>query len=159
MTDRIPSASASVIAAEPPPAAGLPPAPLAPGQVRRRRMVAAAVTAGAAAGLAYLAGHNPHNPTVPMPACPIRHVTGLDCPACGTLRLTYDLLHGHWTQAVHDNVFVLAGAPLLVGLLARQARAVWRGDRAPLPPALAYGLGATAAAWMIIRNLPGWPLR
>ncbi|WP_163549525.1 DUF2752 domain-containing protein [Candidatus Frankia nodulisporulans] len=121
-------------------------------------MAGAAVMAGAALGLTYVYGHDPHDPTVAMPTCLIRHVTGLDCPACGTLRLTYDLLHGHWARAGHDNLFVLAGAPLLLGLLVRQTRAVWQGRRAPLPPALAYGLGATALAWMIIRNLPGWPL-
>ncbi|KJE25179.1 Protein of unknown function (DUF2752) [Frankia torreyi] len=110
------------------------------------------------AGLTYLAGHDPHDPSTAMPGCPIHRVTGLDCPACGTLRATYDVLHGRWAAAGHDNVFVLACAPLLAGLLARQARAV-RDDRyAPLPAPLAYGLGGAALVWMIVRNLPGWPL-
>jgi hypothetical protein len=171
VTDRRPSTAAALGPATPsaagggaasatPPAGGAPdlaPAALAPAAVRRRRIVAGCVAAAGVAGLAYLVGHDPHDPGVPMPGCPIHRVTGLDCPACGTLRATYSLLHGHWAAAVHDNAFVLACAPLLAGLLARQGLAVRRGRRAPLPPPLAYGLGAVALAWMVVRNLPSWP--
>ncbi|WP_055749068.1 DUF2752 domain-containing protein [Frankia sp. AvcI1] len=132
-----------------------PPAATGPG---RRRAAVWGVVAAAVAGLTYLAGHDPHDPSTVMPGCPIHRATGLDCPACGTLRATYDVLHGRWAAAGHDNVFVLACAPLLAGLLARQARAV-RDDRyAPLPAPLAYGLGGAALVWMVVRNLPGWPL-
>ncbi|MCL9762064.1 DUF2752 domain-containing protein [Frankia sp. AiPa1] len=131
------------------------PEQVTPEQARRRRGIGVAVAAGAVAGLGYLVGHDPHDPRVAMPLCPVRHLTRLDCPACGSLRATYDLLHGHWAHAAHDNVFALACAPLLAVLLTRQARAVWQGRRAPLPAAPAYGLGAAAAVWMLVRNICG----
>lgn len=131
---------------------------LGAGRRRSRRLVTLAGAAGAVAGLAYLSVADPHDPATAMPGCPIRHVTGLDCPACGTLRLVHDLLHGRLGAAVQDNLFVLAVSPLLLYLLLRQVRAVRRGELAPVPRPLAYGLAAAAGVWMLVRNLPGWPL-
>lgn len=124
----------------------------------RRRLVLAGAGCCLLAGLGYLAGTDPHDPSSVMPRCPVRAVTGLDCPACGGLRLTYDLLHGMPAAAVRDNLFLLVCSPLLVALVVRQARAFDRGHPAPLPRPLAYGLTGAALAWMAVRNLPGWPL-
>lgn len=110
-------------------------------------------------GLGYLRGADPHDPFTPMPVCPTKRVTGLDCPACGGLRLVYDLLHGDLRAARRDNPFLLICSPLLVYLLVRQAGARRQGEPAPIPPALAYGLSGSALTWMILRNLPAWPLK
>ncbi|SNQ48504.1 conserved hypothetical protein [Frankia canadensis] len=155
MTDRSPTAGGPTAGGERAPRSGGADMPAA--VARRRRVVAAAVAGAGVVGLVYLAGHDPHDPGVAMPRCPIRHLTGLDCPACGTLRATHSLLHARWATAARDNGFVLACAPLLGGLLARQARAVAAGRHAPVPPRVAYGLGAAALAWMALRNLPFWP--
>ncbi len=116
------------------------------------------VVACALAGIGYLVVADPHDPHAVMPACPIRLVTGLDCPACGSLRLVHDLLHGQVQAAIHDNLFVLTCSPILMYLLWRQARAVRRGEKARVPRSLAYGLAGAAFVWMAVRNLPGWPL-
>jgi hypothetical protein len=112
----------------------------------------------AAAGIGYLAVADPHDPDAVMPVCPVKLATGLDCPACGGMRLVYDLLHGHVRAAVHDNLFLLACSPVLLYLLWRQVRAVRRGERVPVHPHLAFGLLGAAFIWMAVRNLPGWPL-
>ncbi len=116
------------------------------------------VAACALAGIGYLAGADPHDPATFMPPCPIKLVTGLDCPACGGLRMVHDLLHGRPRAAVHDNFFLLVCSPVLLHLLWRQARAVRDGERVEVSRWLAYGLGGAAVAWMVVRNLPGWPL-
>ena len=59
-------------------------------------------------------------------------VTGWNCPGCGGLRMTHDLLHGDLSAAVVDNVFLLVGLPLL---------ALWtlyrvRSGRRPFTPAV-----------------------
>ncbi|WP_250280573.1 MULTISPECIES: DUF2752 domain-containing protein [unclassified Frankia] len=109
-------------------------------------------------GVGYLFVADPHDPDVVMPMCPTKLVTGFDCPACGGLRLVHDLLHGQVRAAVHDNLFVLLCSPLLIYLLWRQARAAALGERARVPGPLAYGLAGAALVWMVVRNLPGWPL-
>jgi hypothetical protein len=124
-----------------------------------RRRLALAVAGLGAAGAAYLLVADPHDPAVPMPGCPTRWVTGLDCPACGGLRLVHDLLHGQVRAAAHDNLYLLACGPVLAALLGRQAVAVARGSVAPVPRPIALGLGGGAALWMAVRNRPGWPLR
>lgn len=120
------------------------------------RSRALAASALAAAALAYVVRVDPHHARRVWPRCPVKVVTGLDCPGCGGMRMAYDVVHGEARMALHDNPYLLLCSPLLAAL-------VWRGvttpTRGPLPPPLAYGLGASALAWMALRNLPGWPLR
>ena len=63
--------------------------------------------------LGYVGLVDPHRPGAIFPPCPFKMLTGWDCPACGGLRMTNDLLHGNLSAAVVDNVFLLAGLPLL----------------------------------------------
>ena len=113
----------------------------------------------AAAGLVYLLAVDPHDPRAWAPFCPVKLVPGLDCPACGGLRLAYDLLHGDVRSAIYDNIFLLLSSPLLVYQLGCHWRAVRAGEWHQVPRALAYGLAGAALAWMVVRNLPRWPLK
>lgn len=105
-------------------------------------------------GLAYIGVVDPHRPGSVFPPCPFKLLTGWDCPACGGLRMTHDVLHGDLSAAVVDNVFLLAGLPLF---------AIWglwrvrRGRRALTPVVLAV-VAVLAVVWTIVRNLPGFPL-
>ncbi|MEB4211836.1 DUF2752 domain-containing protein [Mycobacterium sp. 94-17] len=104
--------------------------------------------------LGYVALADPHNPTSLYPQCPFKLITGWNCPFCGGLRMTNDVLHGHLAAGLHDNVFLLVGLPLLAAwMLMRHARG--RG----LPPRAAMVTVAVATiAWGVLRNLPGFPL-
>lgn len=116
-------------------------------------------TAGALSGLAYLARVDPHDATALVPVCPIKWVSGLDCPACGGMRMVHDLLHGDVRAAARDNVFLLAASPALLYLLVLHVRSVRRGEPADIPKRISYVLAAAAVGWMLVRNLPRWSLK
>lgn len=42
-----------------------------------------------------------------FPKCPIKLLTGLNCPSCGTQRAFSALLHGHIIQALQYNWFMI----------------------------------------------------
>lgn len=106
------------------------------------------------AALGYVGVVDPHRPGGVFRFCPFKVLTGWYCPACGGLRMTHDVLHGDLSAAVVDNVFVLAGLPVLA------LWALWRRGRGKpvvTTPALVT-IGLTALAWTAVRNLPGFPL-
>lgn len=120
-----------------------------------RLWVAGSAALGAAA-LAYVATVDPHRPGAmfPFSFCPFKVITGWDCPACGGLRMTHDVLHGNFPAAVHDNVFLLIGLPLL---------ALWsvirlRRGRPVVTTAMLVVIVVATLGWTVVRNLPGFPL-
>lgn len=121
---------------------------------RRRIYVALGTGALLAGALGYVGLVDPHNENSVFPACPFRLLTGWNCPACGGLRMTHDLLHGNLVQAVTDNVFLLLGIPTLAAwILVRRHR---REAVMPLPAILT--IVSATLAWTVLRNLPGFPL-
>ncbi|WP_082974965.1 DUF2752 domain-containing protein [Mycobacterium sp. E3247] len=120
-----------------------------------RRYAAAAGTALALGGaLGYIGLVDPHNSNSVYPLCPFKWLTGWNCPFCGGLRMTNDLLHGHLAAAVNDNVLLLFGIPMLAGWLL-----VRRGRGKPAPSTAAWLTMVLAViAWTVVRNLPGFPL-
>jgi hypothetical protein len=104
--------------------------------------------------LAYVGLGDPHSRNFVFPVCPFKALTGLNCPACGGLRMTHDLLHGDLGAAVVDNVFLLVGLPMLAAwLLVR-----WRRGQALLPAPAIVVIAVAAITWTVLRNLPGFPL-
>jgi hypothetical protein len=142
----------------------------APGsQVRGGRAVRAAVAAtlrrpetapvltiaAGAFGALYLFGTDPHEPGHWLPRCPIHWITGALCPACGGTRMAYDLMHGRYAAAWHDNRVLLLAAPFALWLLARWAVEGLRGRR--WHPALSGRQQAVvlvvAVLWTLVRNI------
>jgi hypothetical protein len=112
---------------------------------------ATGVVAGA---LAYIGLRDPHAPGFGFPTCPFRLLTGLNCPGCGGLRMTHDLLNGDFGAAVVDNIFLLVGLPLLaMWLIVR-----WRGGRKLMPKSAVAIVIVASVTWTVVRNLPGFPL-
>lgn len=107
-----------------------------------------------AGSLAYIGLADPHRPGFLFPGCPFKMLTGLDCPACGGLRMTHDLLTGNVGAAVVDNVFLLVGLPVLFTWLVVR----WRRGQKLMPTAAIVTVVATAAIWTVVRNWPGFPL-
>lgn len=113
-----------------------------------------AVSALAAGALAYIGVADPHRPGFLFPGCPFKALTGWDCPACGGLRMTHDLLQGDVGAAVVDNLFALVGLPaLVIWLLVR-----WRRGKALFPLPAVVTIVVTVVVWTVLRNLPGFPL-
>lgn len=122
---------------------------------RRAKTFTALSTGAAASGaLAYVGIANPHNRGSLFPACPFKLLTGWNCPACGGLRMTHDLLHANLSAAVVDNVFLLAGIPALLAWF------VWRRStgKPPVTRAAVVVVIVATIAWTVIRNMPGFPL-
>lgn len=123
-------------------------------RVDRRLYVGLGSAALGAAALAYVGTVDPHRPGAIFPFCPFKLLTGWNCPACGGLRMTHDVLHGDLSAAVMDNVFVLAGLPMLA------AWALWRlgRGRTVFTTPVLVTIGVAAIVWTVVRNLPGFPL-
>lgn len=129
---------------------------MAPSATTSRGRLYGALGTGAllAGGLAYVGLGDPHSPDFVFPACPFKALTGWNCPTCGGLRRTHDVLHGDLGAAVVDNVFLLIGLPLLGIWLAVR----WRqGKQLMTIPAIVV-IAVAVIAWTVIRNLPGFPL-
>jgi hypothetical protein len=119
------------------------------------RLYAAAGSAVALGGaLLYIGVADPHSPDSVYPQCPFKWLTGWNCPACGGLRMTHDLLHGHLTASINDNAFLLIAIPVLAAwVLVRR----YRGQSwLPIPTMITVLV--TMSAWTVVRNLPGFPL-
>jgi hypothetical protein len=117
-------------------------------------ITAVATAAMAGGALAYTGLADPHRPGFLFPGCPFRILTGWNCPLCGGLRMTHDVLHGDLAAAVIDNVYALVGIPLLLLWLAVR----WRRGRPLNSVVPVVGILATMVIWTVIRNLPGFPL-
>jgi hypothetical protein len=121
----------------------------------RHRLYTAAGTGALLAGaLGYIGLVDPHNTHSAYPQCPFKWLTGWNCPFCGGLRMTHDLLHGDLMASINDNVFLLVGIPLLAGWVLIRRR---HGKRSlPIPAGVC--IAVTATLWTVVRNLPGFPL-
>lgn len=131
-----------------------------------RSVVAGARRAQLALGLLLLSAAtiytvllDPHDSSTVFPLCPTKLVTGLDCPACGGLRLVHDAGHGNFSAMAHDNLMLLALSPVIGWLLVRLAMGFARGEPTALPRWFGWSMLGLAIGWTVIRNLPGWPLK
>lgn len=50
----------------------------------------------------------------PLPACPLKALTGIDCPGCGTGRAITALTHGDIVAMLDHNLLLPVVAPLLL---------------------------------------------
>ena len=92
-----------------------------------------------------------------MPRCPIKMLTGFDCPGCGSQRALHSLLEGHLSESFHHNLIL----PFAVAYLAvcgfhwinpgwNRMTAIY--TRLTSPVAL-WVIVAIVAAWTIVRNI------
>ena len=114
--------------------------------------------AGAGA-VAYTALLDP-NRSAAFPFCPLRLLTGLDCPFCGSLRATHALAHGHLAAAIdHNALFVVAAPLVLLGWFTWLASAAgWPVRRWRVPQRAWWAFAAIAVIFMVARNLPWAPV-
>lgn len=128
------------------------PPPIRPIIRRRRWLPVAAIII--AAGLALL--YSIVDPAVtPMPRCPVKMLTGLDCPGCGSQRAIHSLLNGNFIAAWHYNPALILSIPVIIFLLiAHYSRSRSRTiARIAYHPAFARAILAAIILWTIFRNL------
>jgi hypothetical protein len=124
------------------------------GPHRHRLYTTAGTVVLLAGALGYVGLVDPHNTSSVYPLCPFKWLTGWNCPFCGGLRMTHDLLHGDLVASINDNVFLLVGIPMLAGwVLIRR-----RHGQSSLPIPVVLTITVAAIAWTVLRNLPGFPL-
>lgn len=101
----------------------------------------------AAAALAVGALHDAHDPGV---ICPLRRLTGIPCPACGSTTVFVEAGHGHWLAALTANpVTAVAAVALLTAPLGGGA---WWWRQAPRTrTALIAGAAVIAWVWQLDR--------
>jgi hypothetical protein len=95
-----------------------------------------------------------------FPPCPVRLLTGWLCPGCGTLRAAHQLLHGNVAAAWALNPLLVGVSPLLLAVLAGQARSEVTGRVQPAffaSPGSAWALLSLTLAYGIARNTAVWP--
>ena len=86
-----------------------------PRPMGRRILAPIGVAAAGLAGCSFLYAVDPNEPGH-YPLCPTRALLGIDCPGCGLMRGTYDLLHGNVAGAVDHNLLIPVLVPIVLVL-------------------------------------------
>lgn len=127
---------------------------------RRRYLAPLAVAGGVLAATAYVALVDPGEPGH-YPLCPLKAVTGLDCPACGGLRSVHALTHGDLGGALNQNLAVVLLLPvavvLWVGWLRRAGASGAPAERTTRWRTAPYVLLVALLVFTVVRNLPFVP--
>ncbi len=142
---------------------------------RLRRMAWPVIGATATVGAAFfIRAVDPNNGGYPF--CPLKAVTGLDCPACGGLRCVHALMNGDIGTALDQNLIAVVVLPMIVIWAAFALAARWRGDdavganssadvdaqgnaalKANALRILWVGLIVATIVFTVLRNVPGVP--
>lgn len=125
-------------------------------RLRQRRPLAAPALVGGIVGLgvAYTAWQDPNTEGGFFPGCPLKELTGLDCPGCGGTRALHALTRGDIATAIDHNLVLAIALPLLA-----LAWLVWVVHA--VRTTLARRRQAEAPAWPSVLRVPrlthrGW---
>ncbi len=94
-----------------------------------------------------------------MPKCPIKLITGLQCPGCGMQRFVHALLQGHLHEAISYNYFLIFVLPYLSLFAVRefmpQGRAREKFSAIIEHKVLVFGYIVAYFVWFAVRNIYG----
>ncbi len=93
-----------------------------------------------------------------FPRCPLKMLTGYDCPSCGAQRAFHAALHGNFMQAIRHNLFLLIALPYVAAAAVASCGsgrvAAWT-RRNLLSPAMLWTYIGLYFIWWIVRNIAG----
>jgi hypothetical protein len=93
--------------------------------------------------------------------CPLRYVTGLECPGCGSQRAIHQLLHGNLKTAFGLNPFLIFSIPLIgYGLGTKIYNYLFDDSHRVLlfyDKRFIYGYFGLAILFAIARNINAYP--
>jgi hypothetical protein len=122
-------------------------------QARRWLVWMAAVGALVLGGVLFV--FNPERSSF-YPVCVFKKATGWECPTCGCLRATHQLLHGHIVRAFHLNALFVVSLPI-VALLGLQT--LLQKPIISKPSRLGWALLVLFLLFGVLRNLPRMSLQ
>lgn len=101
----------------------------------------------------YLKYFDPNDPSRPMPKCPIKALTGYDCPSCGGLRCANAFLNLKFKKALDFNLYLCIVVPILllfylVKYLSQNKQRFSRWERY-----LHCFIAIIGIFWMVYRNI------
>ena len=88
--------------------------------------------------------------------CPVKAMTGYDCPSCGNQRLLHALLHGRIVEAFHYNPFTMLSLPYVIPLLLtlRSNKGFpLKIRRIVQAPVALYIYSGAICLWWVLRNV------
>lgn len=90
-----------------------------------------------------------------FPTCPVKALTGFDCPGCGSQRAFHAILNGDIAAAWHFNAGVFFAIPAAVFYIILDFRRerMPRLFRAANSPAAVTAVIMAVVLWTVVRNL------
>lgn len=88
--------------------------------------------------------------------CPIKALTGYDCPSCGNQRLVHALLHGRFVEAFYYNPFTMLTMPYVVAImltLGAKRGVLLKIKNIVQAPIALYIYCGLVCLWWILRNV------
>ncbi len=121
----------------------------------RSATVAAAVAGGAWIAFAAVA-YRPTGAALAGVGCPVKLLTGFDCPGCGSTRALGALAHGDLLAAVDHHLLVPLALLFVLSAWARWTWSTWM--RRPVPalvrgPVAIAAIAVVVALFTVARNL------
>jgi hypothetical protein len=107
----------------------------------------------AGAGMLAVAAVRPLVPFEFVPPCPLRTVTGVPCPLCGTTRGVTALVHGDFARALLMNPASYVVVALALVLLVQ-----WRVRRVVIPVWVIFTALGVMWTWQLFKYATGRPL-
>lgn len=124
------------------------------------RVFAGAFAGGMTVGAGLVYAFDPARSSY-FPPCPLLVLTGIACPGCGMTRGFHALLHGDLAAVVDYNLLIPFVALFFAYLWVSLVLTAWRGrglSFSLFPPWSAYTFAVVAVAFMVLRNIPVYPL-